>query len=151
MKKKYIYSLLTFMFLLNFAILPAKEQTKIPVDAESTATLKNMMGKFGTLMGGIQVSMAKDKEIDWDVVDLTLKDMDEVLKEMQKIDKNQAYKPFTDLLATGLADLKIKYRKKNKDIYEHFDKLTETCFQCHALHRPADFLFPKHKTSAKTP
>ena len=116
-----------------------------PVDVEikTTRDLKQFMFKFGGIVLGLEVLRVKDKTPDWRAVNLSLKEMNETLGAMQKADKGNAYKSYTDQLATQMAEIKKLSQKKSPQIFDAIDKLIDSCFQCHAAHRPADFLRPK--------
>lgn len=142
--------LIVFLLILSFELRAGG--TVIPLtNSETTTTLKQLMGKFGILMAGIEIQQTKEKKPDWETIDWTLSEMTQVLNKMQAIDTTGAYQKYTEVLAAGLIDLKKKSKKKDRHIYEGFGQLIQTCFQCHAVHRPADFLFPKDKPTAKTP
>jgi hypothetical protein len=109
----------------------------------STAALKVYMAKFGSMFAGLEIMKIKEKKPDWEAIDLTLQEMSSTLAEMQKADEKNTYKEYTDLLAAGLVDLKAQSKRRDKKIFDGIDKLSNTCFQCHAVHRPADFIMPK--------
>lgn len=117
--------------------------TKVEVPPKASHALKQYMSKFGSLVAGLEILKLKEKNPDWKTIDKTVADMNQTLSDMQKADTNNAYKEYTDLLATSLADIRQLAEKKDRNIYNSFDKLSNTCFQCHAAHRPADFLKPK--------
>lgn len=117
-----------------------------PEQVRSTMALKQYMGHFGTLVAGMEIMRAKEKKPDWDAIAITLKEMEKTLSEMQKADQAGNYKEFTSVLESNLAEVKKYGAKKDPKIYDAFDKLTNTCFNCHAAHRPSDFLIPKEKT-----
>ncbi len=143
--KKYF----SILFLLVFVLLTfnlnvfAGGNPKGDVAPSATHPLKKYMAKFGTLVAGLEILKIKEKKPDWASIDYTLNEMNKILKEMQDVDTTNAYKEYTDLLANSLADIKKLSDKKDIHIYDAFDKLSNTCFQCHAAHRPADFLKPK--------
>src|SRR5262245_19444068 len=112
-------------------------------EIKNSRDLKQFMNKFGTYIAGIEILKVREKNRDWGTIDLTLKEMEQNLQALQKADTSNFYKEFTDQLATQLADLKVMSQRKDKKIFDGFDKLTNTCFQCHAVHRPSDFLKPK--------
>ena len=116
---------------------------KSGVDPIISHNLKQYMSKFGTLVAGLEILKMKEKKPDWESIDHTLIEMNQTLSEMQKVDTTNSYKEYTDLLATSLADIKKMSQKQDKNIYDAFDKLTNTCFQCHAARRPSDFLKTK--------
>ncbi|GEM_PF-2788277 len=136
-----IFSLLILFGNFNFA--KAGGSSTAEISPTASHALKQYMAKFGTLMAGLEILKVKEKKPDWASIDLTLSEMSKILMEMQKTDTAGAYKEYTELLATSLVALKKMSEKKDKNIYEGFDKLSNTCFQCHAAHRPADFLKPK--------
>lgn len=111
----------------------------------STAALKKYMANFGSMMAGLEILRVKEKKPDWEAINLTLKEMSDTLAEMQKADAENAYKEYTDVLASGLVDLKKKASERNKGFFDSVDQLTDTCFKCHAAHRPGDYLVPKDK------
>lgn len=143
--KKYFFILFLFAFafsIFNPAVFAGGDpKTDIPPTASHA--LKKYMSKFGTLVAGLEILKLKEKKPDWASIDYTLSEMNKTLSEMQKADSSNAYKEYTDLLATSLADIKKLSEKRDKAIYDSFDKLSNTCFQCHAAHRPSDFLKPK--------
>ncbi len=149
-KIKWISTTLTFITLMCCASLHAGEANSNTLNPQNIATLKQLMGKFGTYMAGVEILKTKEKNPDWASIDLTLNEMSQTLAKMQEIDTDQAYKTYTDMLAAGLSDLKSKSKKRDKNIYNSFDNLIQTCFQCHAMHRPVDALKPKGKLTAKT-
>lgn len=106
----------------------------------SAKVLKVYMAKFGSYMSGINIEKEQNKKPDWEVIDITVKEMSTTLEEMKKSDKTNAYKPYTDALTKQLLIIKEKSEKKNSKIYDDFDNLMQTCFTCHALHRDRDFL-----------
>ena len=114
---------------------------KLP--AESTRSLKKYMANFGSMIAGLEIMKLKEKKPDWDAINITLQEMSSTLSEMQQADTTNAYKEYTDVLAAGLVDLKAQSKIRDKKIFEGIDKLSNTCFQCHAAHRPADFILPK--------
>lgn len=124
--------------------------TNAAQDAETTTSLKQLMAKLGTIMAGLEILKSKEKNPDWPSIDLSIKEMSDVLAQMKQADKTQSYKTYTDMLSAGLNDLKIKSEKKDKNIYAGFDDLIHTCFQCHAMHRPTDFIHPKTRPTAKS-
>ena len=111
--------------------------------ARSTVVLKKYMANFGSMIAGLEIMAVKEKKVDWDVVNLTLQEMSRTLAEMQKADEENAYKEYTDLLAAGLIDLKKEELSRNKEFFDSVNRLTNTCFKCHAAHRPGDYLVPK--------
>lgn len=113
------------------------------VEIKTTRDLKQFMQKFGSLVAGMELIRIKEKKPDWPSIDLTVREMSAALESLQKADKTNAYKGFTDQLTAQMIVIKKLDEKKDSKIYEAFDKLTNTCFQCHAVHRPADFLKPK--------
>jgi hypothetical protein len=115
--------------------------TTVP-STRSTATLKKYMSNFGAMMAGLEIMRLKEKKPDWEVINLTLKEMSSTLEEMQRADAENAYKEYTDVLASGLTDLKQKASTQNKKFYDSLDKMSDTCFKCHAAHRPGDYLTP---------
>ncbi len=106
--------------------------------------LKKYMYHFGTLVAGLEISRIKEKTPDWESIEVTLKEMNDVLINLQKADTDNIYKSYTDTLTTRLAEIQALNRNKNPKIYKSFDRLTQSCFQCHAIHRPVDFLQNKN-------
>ncbi|MDX1386122.1 MAG: hypothetical protein R3257_00935 [bacterium] len=113
--------------------------------ARSTILLKKYMQQFGSLVAGMEILRSKEKTPDWEAIGLTLGQMEKTLKEMQAADQAQQYKQFTDVLEANLKEVKAYGQKKDKKVFDSFQNLTETCFKCHAQHRPSDFLIPKNK------
>ncbi len=101
------------------------------------------MYKFGSLVAGLEMLRVKEEEPDWEAIGTTLKEMTESVSTMQTADTSKAYQKYTDELSAQLKILTKLNNKKDKKIYNGFDTLTQTCFQCHACHRPTDFLEKK--------
>jgi hypothetical protein len=142
-----VRNFLSAIFLALFAFTPlassyAGGDNPPDVEIKTTRDLKQYMYKFGSMLAGIELLRAKEKKIDWEAIHITLVEMNKTLEAMQAADKSNAYKNFTDQLTAQLIELKRLSEKKSPQIYDSFDKLTNTCFQCHAAHRPADFLKP---------
>lgn len=143
MKKYSLYLLLMVLVCTVSYNLKAGGNMKPGVDPIISHNLKPYMSKFGTLVAGLEILKLKEKKPDWESIDQTLTEMNKIVSEMQKADTLNAYKEYTDLLSSSLADIQKMSQKRDKHIYDAFDKLTNTCFQCHAAHRPSDFLNPK--------
>ncbi|MBL7685837.1 MAG: hypothetical protein JNK65_07395 [Deltaproteobacteria bacterium] len=135
-------SLLCATLFLNTPLLHAGAVDPSEIEIKTTRDLKKYMYKFGSMIAGIELLRSQEPKPDWKVIDLTLKDMTQTLNAMKKADKKSIYKGFTDQLEAQLEELNQLTAKKDSKIYDSFDKLTNTCFQCHAAHRPADFLKP---------
>jgi len=120
------------------------------VAMRSTASLKQYMSHFGTMLASLEIIQLKEKKIDWSAVDIAVQDMSKTLDELQKADKDNAYKEYTDTLAAGMVDLKAKSAKRDKTFFDSLNKLSETCFKCHAAHRPGDYYFPKNDKDLMT-
>ncbi|MBF0492729.1 MAG: hypothetical protein HQM15_08110 [Deltaproteobacteria bacterium] len=105
--------------------------------------LKKSMYRFGSLVAGLEILRVKEKQPDWETIDVSIKEIENIIHEMQKLDKDEVYKQYTANVSSQVTELKKLSKKKDKKIYEGFDKLSNDCFQCHAAHRPADFLKSK--------
>jgi CRISPR/Cas system CSM-associated protein Csm2 small subunit len=116
-----------------------------PEQVRSTMHLKKYMSDFGILVAGMEIMRFKEKKPDWEAISLTLGQMEETLNKMREADKDGSYKGFTDILDQNLKEVQSYGEKRDKKIYDSFDKLTNTCFKCHAQHRPSDYLVPKEK------
>jgi len=138
--KKYL--LIGILLLASVPTFAGPVETK--VDKQSTKALKQYMSKFGALVAGLEILRTKEPKPDWAVIGMTLKEMDTNLQQMLKVDKDGIYKNYTDALTQQMAELNQMNAKKDKRIYDGIDKLTDTCFKCHAAHRPGDFLNPKN-------
>lgn len=114
-----------------------------PPATRSTISLKQYMSKFGSMLAGLEIIQLKEKKPDWAAIDISVKELSETLAEMQKADKDSAYKEFTDVLAAGMVELKDKAAKRDKTFFRSLDKISESCFKCHAAHRPGDYLIPE--------
>ncbi|MCC6273997.1 MAG: hypothetical protein IT572_11085 [Deltaproteobacteria bacterium] len=114
-----------------------------PPATRSTIGLKQYMAKFGSMLAGLEIIQLKEKKPDWPAIDISVKELSETLAEMQKADKDNAYKEFTDVLAAGMVELKEKAAKRDKSFFRSLDKVSESCFKCHAAHRPGDYLIPE--------
>jgi hypothetical protein len=146
--KAWVLSLLILIGILPLSLWayskkPPSEQS--PQEVRSTMVLKEYMSHFGSLVAGMEIMKLKEKKPDWEAIQITIDEMDKTLKEMQAADAAGNYKEFTDVLEKNLTEVRSYGMKRNKKVYESFDKLTQTCFQCHAAHRPSDFLIPKQK------
>ena len=109
----------------------------------STMALKDYMAKFGSMLAGLEILRMKEKKPDWEAIDLTVQELSDNLAAMQKADSTHAYKEYTDVLGAGLVEMKEKARKREKGFFKSVDRLSDTCFRCHAAHRPGDYLAPK--------
>jgi hypothetical protein len=125
---------------------PAKKNPT-PEQARHTTYLKKYMSDFGSLVAGMEILQIKEKKPDWEAINVTLRDMEDSLYRMRMADQEGEYKAFTDVLYENLREVQAYGQKKDKKIYEAFEKMTQTCFQCHAQHRPRDYLVPKDKVS----
>ena len=113
------------------------------VSTRPTADLKKYMANFGTMLSSLEIIRLKEKKPDWEAIDIAVQDMNKNLAAMQKADQKNAYKEFTDVLAAGLVELSEKSKKRDPAFFSSLDKLSETCFKCHAAHRPGDYFVPK--------
>lgn len=113
------------------------------VEITTSRDLKRYMKQFGTLVAGLEILKAEKKTPDWAVIDYTLREMNTTLKAMQNADKKQAYQEYTNQLEKELLQFNSMSQNKDPKIYDQIDSLTNTCFRCHAVHRPADFLQPR--------
>ena len=134
------WSLLTFS-----TPLAAKQLPPHPSQPATAATpsLKQYMSTFGTMLAGLEIMKIHEKNVDWEAVDLSVREMSQSLDAMQKADTQNRYKEYTDILAAGMIDLKEKSAKRDKGFFKAVDQVSETCFKCHAAHRPGDYLVPK--------
>jgi cytochrome c556 len=125
--------------------LSAKSLPAHPIQPATAATpsLKQYMATFGTMLAGLEIIKVQEKNIDWEVVDLSVREMSQTLDAMQKADSQNRYREYTDILAAGMIELKEKSAKKDKGFFKALDKVSESCFKCHAAHRPGDYLIPK--------
>ncbi len=114
-----------------------------PQQARSTLVLKKYMGQFGSLVAGMEILRLKEKQPDWEAIQLTLTEMNKTLQELKAADQQGNYKEFTQVLEKNLVEVQAYGKSKNPKIFNSFEKLTQTCFQCHAAHRPSDFWVPK--------
>jgi hypothetical protein len=142
---------LLFLILISFVMVssgfvfagmahPIAEPTQ---EIKSTRDLKQYMQKFGILIAGIELLRIKEKKIDWKSIQLSIDEMKQTVQSMQQADATNAYKNFTDELSKQMEILQTMSQSKDKKIYDEVEKLTDTCFQCHTVHRPSDFLKPK--------
>ncbi len=136
------------LWVIHLFLIPSAWGGGTTVSTRSTAELKKYMSNFGSMMAGLEIIRLKEKKPDWEVINLTLEEMSKTLKEMQQADSENAYKEYTDALAAGLVDLKEKGARKDKKFYDSLDKLSDSCFKCHAAHRPSDFPIPNKEKRA---
>ena len=126
---------------LSFAApLHAKSLAPHPAQAATAATpqLKQYMASFGTMFAGLEI-MKSEKKVDWEAVAISVQEMSQALDAMQKADSQNRYREYTDILAAGLVDLREKSEKKDKGFFKSADKVSETCFKCHAANRPGEY------------
>ena len=64
---------------------------------------------------------------------------------MQKADEFHAYSDYTDALSASLSSVQLMAQRRDKSIFRGISKMSETCFQCHTAHRPANFNLPDQK------
>ncbi len=145
MRLSVFFSLVALTLTLSAPALHAADATSgHPVVAiRSTANLKQYMASFGSMLASLEILQLKEKKPDWAAIELAVDELSKTLSQLQKADVDNAYKEYTDVLAAGMVDLKDKSAKKDKNFFDSVDKLTQTCFKCHAAHRPGDYLVPK--------
>ena len=145
MIKSRIYWALAAATLSLSSPLLAKSLPPHPAQPASAATpsLKQYMATFGTMLAGLEILKVHEKNVDWEVVDLSIKEMSQALDAMQKADSQNRYREYTDILAAGMVELKQKSAKRDKSFFKSLDQVSESCFKCHAAHRPGDYLIPK--------
>jgi hypothetical protein len=150
MKSKKIFSIFLLLLSCGFVSLNLYGYSKKPVTddpeaARSTLILKKYMSDFGTLVAGMEIMKYKDQKPDWEAIDITIQEMNRTLEAMKQADQAGNYREFTDILEKNLAEVKSYGKKRDKKVFDAFDKVTDACFKCHAAHRPSDFLVPKEK------
>jgi len=147
-----IEKFLSMAIILSFSLMQSPEIFAEHGEAatRSTANLKPYMAKFGTMLAGLEIIQLKEKKPDWPAIQLSVQQMDQTLKELQRADATNAYKEYTDNLEAGLAELKIKSQKKDITFFDSLNKISDSCFRCHAAHRPGDYYFPKDKNRMST-
>ncbi len=142
MKKIFLWIGIIPVFFISSLLIAGGNTDPSTIEIKTTRDLKQYMYKFGSLVAGLEILRAKEKNPDWSAIEITLKEMSQNIEALQRADKKNTYKSFTDQLSAQVITLKRMNDKKDSRIYDGFDKLTNTCFQCHAVHRPADFLKP---------
>ncbi len=135
----FISSLIFLLFVFHPPLQAGGDLQDKGVDPATSLVLKQSMSKLGTLMGKMRTLRLEEKKPNWKEVNQTLTEMSQILQKMQKADTSHTYQGYTNLLGTGLTDLKQRSAKKDKNIYSGFEHLTDTCFQCHAVHRSDDY------------
>src|SRR3989338_10910230 len=130
MTKKIFFFYLALISFFSFSIKTHAGAIEEPthISPYSAKALKVYMAKFGSYMSGINIEQAQNKKPDWEVIDITIKEMSSTLAEMKQSDKTRAYKPYTDALTKQLRVIQEKREKQDKKIYNEFDKLMDTCF-----------------------
>lgn len=136
-------SLATVLFSISASALATQPMAHPVIQTRSTANLKQYMSKFGSMLAGLEIIQLKEKKPDWPAIDISVKELSDTLSELQQADKDNAYKEYTDVLAAGLVELKEKAAKRDKKFFRSLDKISESCFKCHAAHRPGDYLIPE--------
>ncbi len=101
--------------------------------------LKTFMSKFGTWFASLELMYVKEKQTDWEVVDLTVKEMQTNLANLIAADTQGKYQVYTSELSMIFTELEAKAKKRNKQFFKTLDKLDMACFKCHAANRPSDF------------
>lgn len=114
---------------------------KIP--PKTTAALREFMLRFGSEAISLEILKSKERKPDWDAIGETVNEMDSVVVQMQKADKKNDYKAFTDSLSMYVAKMKEYSHKKNRKVFKVYTELSETCMQCHAAHRSPNYLGDK--------
>ncbi len=104
-------------------------------DSKSNPALKEAMAQMGALLSGIEISRMRQEKPDWQEIGQTISKMSKLLDKIKKMDTDHSYQPYTDVLGAALLDLKRSSAKKDKNIYNQLEDLTEKCFRCHAAHR----------------
>lgn len=131
----------SFTFLL-VQPLAAKDKANVPVQ-RSTIELKKYMKNFAGFISDLEIMRTKEKKTDWKLIQDSLNKMSKTLHEMQTADTQKKYQQFTSLLEERVNEMQDYTNKKDKtEFYDSFDKMTNTCFSCHAVHRPSDYLMP---------
>lgn len=125
-----------------FGCFLARAQESSPQLIESIQYLREYMSRFGTTVAGLEIMRSKDETIDWQIIKSEVAELNKALHAMKKSDKTKKYSPFLNELSIRLQEVTQKAKKKDPSFYDSFDKMTESCFACHAAHRPADFLKP---------
>jgi len=139
-----LFLILVTMTYCEGALFAADTASGHPVSASpSTKNLKQYMANFGSMLASLEIIQMKEKKPDWPAIDIAIDELSRTLSQLQKADIDNAYKEYTDVLAAVLIELKDKSAKKDRNFFRSVDKLSETCFKCHAAHRPGDYLVPK--------
>ena len=139
MKKNLPY-LVVFGMILAFGTPAHAGMVTGKVDAKTTAALKEFMLHFGSEAISLEILRSKDKHPDWDAIGETVTEMESVVIQMQKSDKKNQYKNFTDTLATYVSQMKELSHKHSRKVFKIYNDLSLTCMQCHATHREPEYL-----------
>lgn len=139
---KKIFSILLVLFCLGVqAEAKTPEKPVHHPKSRSTASLQKYMSEFGSWFAGMEIMRSKEKKTDWKVLNESVAKMIDSLKALQSEDKKNLYKQFTDQLEKDFGDLQKQAGKKDKEFFKTLDRMSQTCFSCHAQNRPQDFLF----------
>lgn len=144
MKKIIFFFLTVCTFLVFQSKLQAWPQATEQSGSESrpilaTQNLKEFMAHFGVTLSGLELMHAKEEKPDWEAIAISVKALDKNLKEMQAANKVKAYEEYLKTLSQKVEILKSQSAKKDPAIFKTIDETSNTCFRCHAAHRPADF------------
>lgn len=143
-RKRLLLVVLSLLFILGFSSANQVQAKALETLERSTLALKIYMKDFGGFISDLEIMRLKEKKPDWSVIQNSLDNMAKTLAEMKAADVEKKYQQFTGLLTDRVSEMKAYAKKKDKKkFYESFDQMTNTCFSCHAVHRPSDFLVPK--------
>lgn len=142
---KKIFKLSLSIFLLAFLLMAFQakalppEKLGVPMPKKVQLKLKKYMGALGTLFASVEIG-SLDEKVDWDSLGLVFEEMQVTLNQIRAIKDFKAYDKFFGQLEKDLAKVQALQKKKSRKVFEAFDNLSTTCFRCHALYRPKNFL-----------
>ncbi|MCB1214575.1 MAG: hypothetical protein KDK66_03770 [Deltaproteobacteria bacterium] len=136
-----------------FALPPSQLKGKGEMPKAVQVKLRGYMGKLGGLFASVQIdesALKSGEGVDWDTLGIAFKEMEDTLKEIRSIKEFKNYDAFFGQLESDLRTVKGYQIKKNPKVFDAFNKMTNTCFSCHALYRPENFLTqPNHEKTVK--
>ncbi|MBL7685838.1 MAG: hypothetical protein JNK65_07400 [Deltaproteobacteria bacterium] len=99
------------------------------------------MTNFDQLMTDLKVMQIKSKNPDWQSLENLFEKMTQNVIDLKKYDQSKGYHAYLSRLEQTLHFLESESKRKNPNIFQKSEALTETCFGCHATHRNQDIFF----------
>lgn len=126
MKQKIII----FLTALFFSILGSATS----LQALSAQRLKGYMFQFVSLASELRMEDIKGARPNWEAMEKTLKAMRKNLQAMREADSDQQYSAYLDRLSSDIKKLQVMEVKRDPKISKAYDRMTQSCLQCHSAH-----------------